>query len=348
MLMTADAGEAGFHKHDMNAIQFQSGSGNGSSPQGLGPTQGAPTPVGVPAADYVFPATLSLWGNMRDFRGRLDVGGNPDFGLLAVQQFQTWVVGSRLDREGKPVVSRPPATGASSQRGIASEASFATWFRDTPGRNLSRPRVLTIHRVPSYGHTAQNPRWVYGVGGGSLGMDSTRCYMDTFDFVSGSNYGVNLSWAVEFGCSFVYRQDKAQWLHVSAACDVWVYLDGRLLIDLGGRSQPTFRAVDLNSVAASLGLVDQRPYELKIFVANRRAGVLPNFQLWMNFPFSESLMPPIVKFSRLEDIKRVRNEVAALFHADAYAPLDGVDASRRPRILGFSTDLAAGNPSGAK
>jgi fibro-slime domain-containing protein len=120
---------------------------------------------------------------------------------------------------------------------------------------------------------------------------------------------------------------------------VWVYLDGRLLIDLGGRSQPTFRAVDLNSVAASLGLVDQRPYELKFFVANRRAGVLPNFQLWMNFPFNESPKPQTVAFSRLEDIKRVRNEVAALFHADAYAPLDGVDASRRPRILGFTTGV---------
>ena len=343
MLMTADAGEAGFRKKDMNAIESNYGDGNGAPPHALGPTQGAPTPVGIPAADYVFPATLVLYGTMRDFRGRLDVGGHSDFGLSSAQPFQSWVVGSRLDRDGKPVVARPPATGSSSQRAIASEASFATWFRDTPGQNLSRPRALHISRVPSYGHTQADPRWVYGWSVGGLGIDGGSCYMDTFDFVPGSRFGVNLSWTAEFGCSFVYRQDKAQWLHVSAACDVLVYLDGRLLIDIGGRSQPTASSVDLNSVAASLGLVDQRPYELKIFVANRRAGVLPNFQLWMNFPFSESLMPQIVKFARLEDIKRVRNDVAALFRADAYAPLDGIDASRRPVILGFTTGLAGGS-----
>jgi fibro-slime domain-containing protein len=336
MLMTADAGEGGFLKQDMNAIEFQSGSGNGSTPQGLGPTQGAPTPVGVPADDYVFPERLDLWGTMRDFRGRDDLLGHADFGLGNAPPNQSWVVGSRLDGDGKPVVARPPAAGASSQRTISSEATFATWFRDTPCQNLPRPRLLYLHRTASYGHTPQNPRWVYGVDGGSLGMDSTRCYMDTYDFLSGWSYGVNLSWTVEFGCSFVYRQDKAQWLHVSASNDVWVYLDGNLLIDIGGRSRPTFRAIDLNSVAAGFGLVDKQSYQLKIFVANRRTAVWPDFQIWMNFPFDGSPQPEIVRFPRLEEIKRVREEVAARFRADDYEPLEASAVLKRPRILGFT------------
>jgi fibro-slime domain-containing protein len=345
MLMTADAGDAGFLKRDMNRVELQFGCGNGSSPFGPGPAQGAPTPVGVPAADYVFPATLQLWGTIRDFRERRDVLGHADFGLSGNAPTQAWVVGSRLDGDGKPVVARPPAAGLPSQRAISSETSFATWFRDTPGQNLSRPRVLSIFRVPSYGHTPQNPRWVYGVGGGSLGMSSTRGYMDTYDFLSGWNYGVNLSWTVEFVCNFVYRRDKQQWLHVAANNDVWVYLDGSLLIDVGGRSQPTFRAVDLNSVAASFGLVDNQTSQLKIFVANRRAAVRPSFQIWMNFPFNESLRPEIVRFSRLEEIKRVRNDVASLFHNNGFSPLDGVSASQCPRILGFTSDVSPAPPA---
>jgi fibro-slime domain-containing protein len=347
MLMTADTGEAGFHKKDMNAIQFQSGGGNGSSPQGLGPTQGAPTPVGIPAEDYVFPPRLDLWGTIRDFRGRLDVLGHQDFGLPNAPPNTSWTIGARLDDDGKPFAAKPPATGITSQRTIQSEASFATWFRDTPCQNLPRPRVLIIHRTASYGHTPENPRWVYGVDGGSLGMGSNRCYTDAYDFIPGWKYGVNLSWTVELGCSFVYRQDKAQWLHVSASNDALVYLDGKLLIDIGGRSRPTFGAVHLNSVAASLGLVDKQSYQLKIFIANRYPAAQPNFQVWMNFPFHESPKPEIVAFSRLEDIKRTRSEVTDRLRAGAYATLPDSAARARPHILGFTALRSEGGTTAA-
>jgi fibro-slime domain-containing protein len=336
MLMTADVGEAGFHKRDMNAIQFQSGSGNGSSPSGMGPAQGAPTPVGIPAADYEFPPTLRLWGTIRDFRGRLDSLGHLDFGLPNAPPNTNWTIGTRLDDDGKPVAAKPPALGMTSQRTIHSEASFATWFRDTPCQNLSRPRVLILHRAASYGHTPENPRWVYGVGGGSLGMSADRCYNDAYDFISGWNYGVNLSWTMEFGFSFVYRQDKSQWLHVSAGSDVWVYLDGKLLIDIGGRSKPTFGAVDLNSVAASLGLVDAQSYDLKIFIANRYRAAQPNFQIWLNFPFDESPMPEIVAFSRLGEIKRARGQNTDGLRAGSYATPPESAARARLHILGFT------------
>jgi fibro-slime domain-containing protein len=340
MLMTADSGEGGFFKRDMNAVAFQHGSGNGGSPHGLGPTQGAPTPVGVPGADYIFPSNLVLQGTIRDFRGRLDLNGHPDFALQGSAPRATWVIGERLDDDGNPVASRPPATGASSQRAIDSAASFATWFRDTPCQNISRPRSLSLSRVASYGHTPEDPRWVYGVNGGSLGMDSNRCYMDNFSILPGWRYGVNLTWTVEFEYDFVYRRDKAQWLHVSATNDVWVYLDGKLLMDIGGRSQPTFRAIHLNDVATSFGLIDQQASTVKIFIANRYESVQPDFQLWMNFPFHESPMPEIVAFSRLEDIKRAQGDVAAKLRTGIYAPLAGVAADRPPRILGYTTAAA--------
>jgi fibro-slime domain-containing protein len=249
-------------------------------------------------------------------------------------------VSPQLDSDGKPAVSLG-GPSSSPQRTISSDASFRTWFRDTPCQNLPLPRVLTVFRTASYGHTPQDPRWAYGVGDGSLGMSWNRGYNDTHEFVGNGSYGVNLSWTMEFECNFTYREDKAQWLHVSAACDVWVYLDGGLVIDVNGGSQPAFGAVDLNSVKTRLGLVDGKPYKFKIFVANRYAATQPRFTVWFNFPIKQTGQPDILAFRHLEDIKRVRNDVAERFRVGGYAALSEAAVPARPHILGFGTDLAA-------
>ena len=105
--------------------------------------------------------------------------------------------------------------------------------------------------------------------------------------------------------------------------------------------QTAFGAIDLNSVKTSLGLVDGEPYTLKIFVANRYAATQPRFTVWFNFPINQNRQPVILAFRHLEDIKRVRNDVAARFRADGYAALSEAAVPARPHILGFSTDLAS-------
>ena len=342
MLMTARVEDGGFVKKKMDEIELHHGAGNGG-PTGLpGPISGTTTPVGVPSDDYVFPGSIWLSGTIRDFRGTLDVLGHPDFGLPNTPPVQRWTISPRLDRDGKPSVSKPQPGASSPQRTIHSEDLFATWFRDTPCRNIAMPIKLLMGRVKSYGYTDQNPTWVYNVKGGSLGMPADRGYNDAYYSVTGVTRPCNTSWTVELGCSFEYRKDKGQWLYVSASNDLFIYLDGKLLVDIGGRSQPTTRSVDLNSIAASFGLVDRQRYALKFFVANRYVVTPPDFSLWMNFPFTEDPMPEIIAFSSLEDIKRVRNDVAARFRAGGYAALSESDAPARPRILGFSTDLAGG------
>ena len=342
MLMTANVRDGGFMKRDMEKIQSENVTGNGATTGQPGPIAGTTTPVGMPSADYVFPERLTLYGIVRDFRGRAFMLGHPDFGLEANAKRESWGIGSRLDADGKPVLTKQPTPGRPFfPRAIASESSFRTWFRDNAGENVALPRSLAVGRVQSFGHTATDPRWVYNAVGGSLGIDRNDGYGDNFDLWTSVGSSVaNSSFTVELGCSFVYRQDKGQWLYINASNDVLVYLDGQLLIDIASRSPPTTRSIDLNSIATSFGLVDGRTYRLKFFVANRYAAVPTDFNLWLNFPFIEDPKPDLVAFPRLEAIKRVREEVAAKFRADSFAPLEASAGLKRPRILGFTAGVS--------
>jgi fibro-slime domain-containing protein len=52
--------------------------------------------------------------------------------------------------------------------------------------------------------------------------------------------------------------------------DVWVFVNGKLAIDLGGWHPPQQGSVTLDTSAALLGLVDGQIYELAVFHAERR------------------------------------------------------------------------------
>jgi len=54
--------------------------------------------------------------------------------------------------------------------------------------------------------------------------------------------------------------------------DVWVFINGRLAIDIGGCHGPVSGTVDLDAQAAELGIVRERNYQLALFQAERCSG----------------------------------------------------------------------------
>jgi fibro-slime domain-containing protein len=342
ILMTADANDAGFVKANIDQTESMREWTNNCAEISRGPIPGVPTPVGVPSADYAFPEAQTLNGVVRDFRSRSEFAGHVDFGIPSAEPRRSIAIGQRLDGDGKPAIDSASG-GPAFQRVIAGSTSFAEWFRDVPTTNLSMPMTLLLSRVASYGHTPANPRWVYNTVGYNPIVLEGFGYND-LSFPP-SAPGWNLGLTAELECSFVYRQDKAQWLYVSSTDDLWVYVDGKMIVDIGGRSQPTARSVNLNTVAPSLGLVDRQRYTIKFFLANRSLMQRSQFSLWLNFPFDSGASPSVLRYRHLEALKAANGSISHNLRAEVYAPAADPAMLRRPRILGFSTDRAGATTS---
>jgi fibro-slime domain-containing protein len=66
--------------------------------------------------------------------------------------------------------------------------------------------------------------------------------------------------------------------------DVWVFINEKLAVDLGGLHFPETRSVSLDAQAAMLGIAKGGVYKLDLFHAERHS-VQSNFRIDLNFTF---------------------------------------------------------------
>lgn len=187
-------------------------------------------------------ASLTLPTTVRDLRA-----SHPDFEEDALG-LDLGIVEPTLGPDGKPVYAGDPVTPTTS----GAEA-FESWFRDVPGVNLATtvPLVLTSSggALPTYRY-------------------DSSAFFPIDDQLFGNegrphNFHFTLELAVPFrysgGERFVFRGDD----------DVFAFIDGALVIDLGGVHSPEARAVELDAVAPALGLEVGGVYSLALFFAER-------------------------------------------------------------------------------
>jgi fibro-slime domain-containing protein len=224
------------------------------------------------------PQTIELTGIIRDFTA----DGHPDFlinpsatpGAKSAKN-----IGLTLDADNKPVYvgngltvghewkdsenrvigwCQPPLAdddpgefSSPDSGGIEGAETFAQWFRDIPGVNMSGLWTLTLTKKNS-----GDPMWSY----------STNNFNPIDEQLLGNGTDEhNFYFTYEIVADLVYHADANQFLWYKGSDDCWIFIDDKLVIDHGGIAANRNQCVYLDR----LGLTDGEQCQMRFFMAER-------------------------------------------------------------------------------
>jgi fibro-slime domain-containing protein len=243
-----------------------------SNPFGDSGGFGSGTPASNADGSSAIPTTLAAV--IRDFRF-YDAGDpttNPDFenppasGMTTANGWDdTAIVSDTLGTDDKPVYKTANTTGATTLT-THGQAQFDQWYRDVAGTNIhvDYPVPITANADGSYGYDSQTDGEPYNVqgltGDGFFPIDDGSPYQTLF-----GNQGEphNYSFTVEIHTVFTYM--GGEYFNFRGDDDVFVFINGKLVINLGGIHGPEPGTVMVDMLGLSVG----ETYPLDFFSAER-------------------------------------------------------------------------------
>lgn len=168
-----------------------------------------------------------------------------------------------LGEDRKPVLN-PDRTGQS----ITSEASFNQWYADVDGVNMRLEKTVPLERKEDgtlyYDTNAYFP--IDGEGFGNQAVPDS----------ANANGEHNFHFTMELHSSFTYNGGEV--FTFRGDDDVYLFINGRLAIDLGGVHGPEPGTADMDALASELQITVGNTYDLDMFFAERHTD-LSNFRI---------------------------------------------------------------------